>query len=199
MPFNTWVMTKDKETLYGSIAAAIFSIFAIAAILYGLSGCNSIKRATKTRTEVVYQIKDSIHHRTITRRKDSTVIKDTLIRVKYDRAEHSFKAGDTKDTAIRSGRATLRKTVNNGVVTVQADCDSFDILVNDMRVIISDKQQENELLYKQLQDYKQSHSDSTTVKKSGSFGLWVRSWLGWICCIILIVYRMWRSKSLVFW
>lgn len=192
-------MTNNKETLYGSIAAAIFALFAFAAILYGLSGCKTVKRNVNTRDSVVIHIKDSVRQRTITRRKDSTVIKDTLIRVKYDRAEHSFKAGDTKDTAIRSGRATLRKTVNNGVVTVQADCDSFDILVNDMRLIISDKQQENELLVKQFQDYKMYHSDSTTIKKSGSFGTWVRSWLGWIACIALIVVRMWRSKSLVFW
>lgn len=155
----------------------------------GCSSCNAFKKVSKeVRITDSFRVKDSIRHKTVIHRKDSTVIKDTLIRVKYDRAEYSFPANSTKDTAIRSGRATLRKTVNNGVVTVQADCDSFDILVNDMRIIIHDKNIENETLSNQFSEYKKSHSE-TTVKVAQQ-GWFARAWL-WVKNLCTLLVAIW--------
>ena len=184
-----------RELLYGSIAAFIFAVIAIAAILFGLSGCKTTKVAKDIRITETTRIKDSIHHIYVTHKKDSTIIKDTLVRVKYDRAEWSFPSHSTKDTAIRSGRATLRISVNNGQVTGQADCDSFDILVTDLRILYRNEQTENQLLTKQLQDYKASHTELTVKTESKSwFGrLWatVQRYFAWFG-LIAFVYLIWK-------
>lgn len=189
-----------RELLYGSLVAFIFAILAIAAIVFGLSGCGKhFKNVSKeTRDTFIYKVRDSIVVKNHLRVKDSTIIKDTLVRVKYDRAEWRFPANSTKDTAIRSGRATLRISVNNGQVTGQADCDSFDILFQDMRIVISQKETENEMLSKQLQDYKQSHSELTVKTESkGWFGrVWdkCRNTLAWVglLAVAYVIYKVWR-------
>lgn len=175
----------------------IILIAVIGAVLPALfaSSCGKhFKTVAKTTHDsTIYNVRDSVVVTEHLRYKDSVIIKDTLIRVKYDRAEYSFPANSTKDTAIRSGRATLRKTVNNGVVTVQADCDSFDILINDQRIVISQKQTEYELLSKEFSDYKSYHA-SVEVKEAqkGFFGrLWAKvqgyfSWLGLIAFAYII-------------
>jgi len=189
-------MTKDtKEIIFGSIAALFFAILAVCAILFGLSGCKTTKVAKDIRITETTRIKDSIHHIYVTHKKDSTIIKDTLVRVKYDRAEWSFPSHSTKDTAIRSGRATLRISVNNGQVTGQADCDSFDILFQDMRIVISQKETDNQLLSKQFEDYKSTHTELTVKTESKSwFGrLWatVQRYFAWFG-LIAFVYLMWK-------
>lgn len=184
-----------RELLYGSIAAFIFAVIAIAAILFGLSGCKTTKVAKTTHDSVIYKVRDSVVVRNHLRVKDSTIIKDTLVRVKYDRAEYRFPANSTKDTAIRSGRATLRISVNNGQVTGQADCDSFDILVTDLRILYRNEQTENQLLTKQLSDYKTSHTELTVKTESKSwFGrLWatVQRYFAWFG-LIAFVYLIWK-------
>lgn len=184
-----------KELLYGSLAAFIFAILAICAILFGLSGCKTTKVAKTTHDSIIYKVRDSVVVRNHLRVKDSTIIKDTLVRVKYDRAEWSFPSHSTKDTAIRSGRATLRISVNNGQVTGQADCDSFDILVTDLRILYRNEQTENQLLTKQLQDYKASHTELTVKTESKSwFGrLWatVQRYFAWFG-LIAFVYLIWK-------
>lgn len=200
MPFNTTYMTKEtKELNYGMACAVFFAILAICAIVFGLSGCGKhIKDIKSTRDSIIYKVRDSVVVKNHLRYKDSTIIKDTLVRVKYDRAEYRFPANSTKDTAIRSGRATLRISVNNGQVTGQADCDSFDILFQDMRIVISQKETENELLSKQLQDYKKSHTELTVKTESkGWFGrMWdkCRNTLAWVglLSVVYVVYRLWR-------
>lgn len=175
-----------KIILIAVVAAALPALFT--------TGCKSFKTVEKTtRDSVVIKVRDSVVVKQHLRVKDSTVIKDTLIRVKHDRAEWSFPANSTKDTAIRSGRATLRIAVNNGVISGQADCDSFDILINDQRIVISQKQTEYELLSKEFNDYKSYHA-SVEVKEAqkGFFGrLWAKvqgyfSWLGLIAFAYII-------------
>lgn len=189
-------MTKDtRELLIGGAAALFFAILAVCAILFGLSGCKTTKVAKDIRITETTRIKDSIHHIYVTHKRDSTIIKDTLVRVKYDRAEYRFPANSTKDTAIRSGRATLRISVNNGQVTGQADCDSFDILVTDLRILYRNEQTENQLLTKQLQDYKASHTELTVKTESKSwFGrLWatVQRYFAWFG-LIAFAYLIWK-------
>lgn len=196
LPFNTTYMTKtNRELLYGTLAALFFAILAICAIVFGLSGCKTTKVAKATHDSIIYKVRDSVVVKNHLRYKDSTIIKDTLVRVKYDRAEWRFPANSTKDTAIRSGRATLRISVNNGQVTGQADCDSFDILFQDMRIVISQKETENELLSKQFQDYKQSHTELTVKTESkGWFGrMWdkCRNTLAWVG-LLAVVYLIWK-------
>ena len=177
----------------------LFFFGACALLLFFWGGCTSCNSTKKLSHEVritdSVRIKDSIHHKTVIHRKDSTVIKDTLVRVKYDRAEYRFPANSTKDTAIRSGRATLRISVNNGQVTGQADCDSFDILVTDLRILYRNEQTENQLLTKQLQDYKASHTELTVKTESkGWFGrLWatVQRYFAWFG-LIAFVYLIWK-------
>lgn len=177
---------------------------ACALFLFMWGSCSSckVRKTTIARDSIVYKVKDSIRLKTVVNRKDSTVIKDTLIRVKYDRAQYSFDAKDTKDTAVRSGRATLRKTVNNGVVTVQADCDSFYILVTDLKVIISQKDEENNKLVSEFQEYKKTHSDSTvTVKEPSRIArIWgnVRNLFAWVglVTILYFIYKVYRRFTL---
>lgn len=157
--------------------------------------------AKTTHDSTIYNVRDSVVVTEHLRYKDSVIIKDTLVRVKHDRAEYRFLANSTTDTAIRSGRATLRISVNNGQVTGQADCDSFDILINDQRIVISQKQTEYELLSKEFNDYKSYHT-SVEVKeaKKGFFGrLWAKvqgyfSWLGLIA-FLYILYWIYRKVS----
>jgi len=175
---------------------------ALIAILFGVTGCKSFKTvSTQTRDSVVIKLRDSVVVKQHLRYKDSTVIKDTLVRVKHDRAEYRFPVNSTTDTAIRSGRATLRISVNNGQVTGQADCDSFDILINDQRIIISQKDVENQVLSKQFQDYKASHT-SVEVKEArkGWLGrLWsaVKDYFAWfgLIAFIYLIYKVWRRVS----
>lgn len=189
-------MTKlTKEILYGSLAALFFAILAVCAIVFGLSGCKTTKVAKSTHDSIIYKVRDSVVVKNHLRYKDSTIIKDTLVRVKYDRAEWRFPANSTKDTAIRSGRATLRISVNNGQVTGQADCDSFDILVTDLRVLYSNERSQNEILSKQFEEYKATHT-SVEVKevKKGFFGrLWasVQRYFAWFG-LIAFVYLIWK-------
>lgn len=189
-------MNKDnKELLFCIFTALYFAILAIAAILFGLSGCKTTKVAKSTHDSIIYKVRDSVVVKNHLRVKDSTVIKDTLVRVKYDRAEYRFPANSTKDTAIRSGRATLRISVNNGQVTGQADCDSFDILFQDMRIVISQKETDNQLLSKEFQDYKSTHTELTVKTESKSW--WGRLWdtveryFAWFG-VIAFVYLIWK-------
>ncbi len=189
-------MNKDtRELLIGGAAALFFAILAVCAILFGLSGCKTTKVAKTTHDSIIYKVRDSVVVKNHLRVKDSTIIKDTLVRVKYDRAEYRFPANSTKDTAIRSGRATLRISVNNGQVTGQADCDSFDILFQDMRIVISQKETDNQLLSKEFQDYKSTHTELTVKTESKSwFGrLWatVQRYLAWFG-LIAFVYLIWN-------
>jgi len=189
-------MNKDtRELLIGGAAALFFAILAVCAILFGLSGCKTTKVAKTTHDSIIYKVRDSVVVRNHLRVKDSTIIKDTLVRVKYDRAEWSFPSHSTKDTAIRSGRATLRISVNNGQVTGQADCDSFDILFQDMRIVISQKETDNQLLSKEFQDYKSTHTELTVKTESKSwFGrLWdtVQRYFAWFG-VIAFVYLIWK-------
>ena len=176
-------------------AALFFAILAVCAILFGLSGCKTTKVAKTTHDSIIYKVRDSVVVKNHLRVKDSTIIKDTLVRVKYDRAEYRFPANSTKDTAIRSGRATLRISVNNGQVTGQADCDSFDILFQDMRIVISQKETDNQLLSKQFEDYKSTHTELTVKTESKSwFGrLWatVQRYFAWFG-LIAFVYLIWK-------
>ncbi len=174
-----------------------FSACAVFLLFWG--SCTSCTSTRKLSHEVhitdSFHVKDSIHHKTVIHRKDSTVIKDTLIRVKYDRAEYSFPANSTKDTAIRSGRATLRISVNNGVISGQADCDSFDILVNDMRLIIQDKSIEVENVTKEFQEYKKTHTEVTVkaAQRSWLGRVWdtFKKWCVWIVLLELIAFLLW--------
>ena len=189
-------MNKDtRELLIGMAAALFFAILAVCAILFGLSGCKTTKVAKTTHDSIIYKVRDSVVVKNHLRVKDSTIIKDTLVRVKYDRAEYRFPANSTKDTAIRSGRATLRISVNNGQVTGQADCDSFDILFQDMRIVISQKETDNQLLSKQFEDYKSTHTELTVKTESKSwFGrLWatVQRYFAWFG-LIAFVYLIWK-------
>jgi len=187
---------ERKEFIFWKVLLLILGSIALIAILFGVTGCKSFKTvSSQTRDSVVIKLRDSVVISQHLRYKDSTVIKDTLVRVKHDRAEYRFPANSTKDTAIRSGRATLRISVNNGQVTGQADCDSFDILVTDLRILYRNEQTENQLLTKQLQDYKASHTELTVKTESKSwFGrLWVTlqryfAWFG----LIAFVYLIWR-------
>jgi len=189
-------MNKDtRELLIGGAAALFFAILAVCAILFGLSGCKTTKIAKTTHDSIIYKVRDSVVVRNHLRVKDSTIIKDTLVRVKYDRAEWSFPSHSTKDTAIRSGRATLRISVNNGQVTGQADCDSFDILFQDMRIVISQKETDNQLLSKEFQDYKSTHTELTVKTESKSWWgrLWatVQRYFAWFG-LIAFVYCIWK-------
>ena len=189
-------MNKDtRELLIGGAAALFFAILAVCAILFGLSGCKTTKVAKTTHDSIIYKVRDSVVVKNHLRVKDSTIIKDTLVRVKYDRAEYRFPANSTKDTAIRSGRATLRISVNNGQVTGQADCDSFDILFQDMRIVISQKETDNQLLSKEFQDYKSTHTELTVKTESkGWFGrLWasIQRYFAWFG-VIAFVYCIWK-------
>jgi hypothetical protein len=89
----------------------------------------------------------------------------------------------------------LRISVNNGQVTGQADCDSFDILFQDMRIVISQKETDNQLLSKEFQDYKASHTELTVKTESKSwFGrLWatVQRYFAWFG-LIAFVYLIWK-------
>jgi hypothetical protein len=172
-------------------ACALFLLF--------WGGCTSCSPTKKLSHEVhltdSVRIRDSIAYKTVIHRRDSTVIKDTTIRVKYDRAEWSFPATSTKDTAIRSGRATLRIAVNNGVISGQADCDSFDIVVNDMRLIIHDKSVEVENVTKEFQDYKKTHTEVIVraVQRSWFGRVWdtFKKWCVWIVLLELIAFLLW--------
>jgi hypothetical protein len=172
-------------------------ILAFAVLAY-FSGCKAFKTVSHaTHDSVVVKFRDSVVVKTYKHIKDSTVIKDTLIRVKHDRAEWSFPANSTTDTAIRKGRATLRISVNNGVIKGQADCDSFDIVVNDMRVIIQEKNFENERISKELKEYKAIHSEVTV--KEAKKGLFARIW-GYLCNLFawigLIVVVLWIVRRI---
>lgn len=188
---------ERKEFIFWKVVFVILGWIAIAAILFGVTGCGKhFKNVTKeTRDSIIYKVRDSVVVKNHLRYKDSTVIKDTLVRVKYDRAEYRFPANSTKDTAIRSGRATLRISVNNGQITGQADCDSFDILINDQRIIISQKDVENQLLSKQFQDYKSSHTELTVkeARKSWFGRLWsaVKDYFAWFG-LVAFLYLIWK-------
>ena len=180
----------------GLLIVAIISLFFY--LLWQAVGCRTVKSSVKTSDSIVLRIKDSIVTHNVVHKKDSTVIKDTLIRVNYDRAQYAFDFGDTKDTVVRSGRATLRKNVNNGVVTVQADCDSFDILVQDQRIIIGQERQEIENLDMQLSDLKKIYSSNTVSVKEPSgivrfFGR-VRNVFAWVglLAIAYIIFKVLR-------
>ena len=183
--------------LNNDIMQKILAFFgACALFILCCTSCNSTKKLShEVRITDSVRIKDSIHHKTVIHRKDSTVIKDTLIRVKHDRAEYRFSASSTKDTAIRSGRATLRISVNDGVISGQADCDSFDILVNDMRLIIQDKSIEVENVTKEFQEYKKSHTEVTVkaAQRSWLGRVWdtFKKWCVWIVLLELIAFLLW--------
>lgn len=193
---------ERKEFIFWKVLLVILGSIALIAILFGVTGCKSFKTvSSQTRDSIVIKLRDSVVVSQHLRYKDSTVIKDTLVRVKHDRAEYRFPANSTTDTAIRSGRATLRISVNNGQVTGQADCDSFDILFQDMRVMYSQKQTENEILSKQFQDYKASHT-SVEVKEArkGWFArLWsaVKDYFAWfgLVAFVYLIYKVWRRVS----
>lgn len=192
---------KRTESAFWYVLLCSILVLALYAAVTGLTSCKTVKSAVKVSDSVVVRIKDSVVTHNIVRKKDSTVIKDTLIRVNYDRAQYAFDFGDTRDTVVRSGRATLRKNVNNGVVTVQADCDSFDILVQDQRIIISRERQQIEILNNQLSELKKLQSSSTVSVKEPSgiarfFGR-VRNVFAWIG-ILAIAYIIFKVLGRVY-
>ena len=187
---------ERKEFIFWKVLLVILGSIALIAILFGLTGCKSLKTVSRqTRDSIIYKLRDSVVVKQHLRYKDSTVIKDTLVRVKHDRAEYRFPVNSTTDTAIRSGRATLRISVNNGQVTGQADCDSFDILFQDMRIVISQKETDNQLLSKEFQDYKSTHTELTVKTESKSWlgRLWatVQRYFAWFG-LIAFVYLIWK-------
>lgn len=183
------------------MARIVAFVGAIALFLFLWGSCSSCKvqKTTITRDSVVIRLKDSIRVKNLVNRKDSIVYRDSVIGIKRANAGFSIPFNSTTDTIIKKGAITIRRTVNKGVEQIDCDTDSLTILVSDLRSAYHSEQIENEHISAQFQEYKKTHSDSEVVKKSGSFGMWVRSWLGWIACIVLIAIRMWRKKTLIFW
>lgn len=145
------------------IIAIISALFALS-----LSACHTIKRTSVTRDSVV--LKDSTVYvfKTVTNTKDSIRIKDSVVKIYGSAATLQVPVNSTVDVSKKSGKATITRTVDNGVETITANCDSFEILVPELRYELHVAKVENDNLKEKVREASNSHSEVITkeVKKS---------------------------------